>query len=180
MKTSISSRPKWTTNQSRSLIVGFLSGCGTFSVGVFIYVLYLAYGSHYLASDHNGYKLNIEPYNYRYIRMDEETVVNPAIIEYNFVGEYIVGLRMPVQKYRCHGYGGGFDLINEKWYFILSTDTGSVLEFDSREVFERELREMGIGDTYLDYSKFYYMAMTYPPMYNEVDHPECVPDGASM
>ena len=79
------------------------------------------------------------------------------------------------------GGGGGFDLINEKRYFILSTETGSVLEFNSIKTFEAQLREIGIyDDSSLDYSMFYYMAITYPPRYNEIDYPECTPDGAMI
>ncbi len=177
MRIPILSSPKWTPRQKRPLFVGILSGCGTFTIGIFVYVAHLAYGSYLLDDNYDGYKLNREPYNYRYVSKEDEIIVHPAVIEYDLVGEYMVGLRMPTQKYRCRTTGGWFDLVNEKQYFILSTETGSVLEYSSIEAFEEELREIGIDDDVsLDYSMFYYMAITYPPRYNDYDYADCVPD----
>ena len=170
---------KWTTRQIRFLLIGFCSGCGTLFVGAFVCVGYLLlYGPGILVSDYDGYKLNWEPSRYRLIRKDDEIIVRPAVIEHDAIGTYVIGLRLPVQEYDCGG-GQFFDLINERRYFILSTVTGAVLEFDSTEAFEVELRRIGIfDDMSLDYSMFYYMAITYPSKYNSIDYPECVPVGA--
>ena len=100
---SILSSHKWTTREKRILFVGFLFGCGTYSIGALVYLFYLVTSSPLFADTYDDYSVSWAPYNYRHVSKDGEIIVHPAVIEYDVVGTYIIGLRLPIQIYDCGG-----------------------------------------------------------------------------
>lgn len=112
-----------------------------------------------------------------HIRKDDKIVINSTIVDFDIASNYIVGLRMPVQRLECDG-GDGYKikLTNKREYFILSADTGNVLNFISKEEFEGRLKDLSVlGDVSLDYSKFESMWERYSKYYENIDYSTCVP-----
>ena len=104
----------------------------------------------------NGYRLLDHGHNARSIRKDGSIIIEPSIVEWSEVSDFVVGLRMPTRTVVCEPDSQIAVLVcNKKEYFILSMETGAVFEFESKQAFENKLAVLEIlDDVALDYSVF--------------------------
>ena len=102
-------------------------------------------------------------------------VVASAMIDFDLSGGYIAGLRLPSQKFECDN-GGSLRIVmeNKRRYFILSKDSGELLNFDSDDDFNAKLVALGIKDGIeLDYSRFDKIWDSYSKFYANIDFDTC-------
>ena len=94
--------------------------------------------------------------NNLHISKDGKIIIKATIVDLHHISGYYVGLRLPAEYYECDE-GGSYKvrIRNEKRYFILSTDTGTVFDYGSQTEFVDKLKELEIDTTVnLDYSQF--------------------------
>lgn len=90
----------------------------------------------------------------RYFRVDGSVVVLPTILDYQFLGEYVVGIRMPANEVSCGRYKKMI-VDHENIYFVLNVNTWENVEFLSKVEFEAYVfSKVGLVAD-LDYRKFY-------------------------
>lgn len=109
------------------------------------------------------------------IQRDRRVIVNPAIVDYDVVGNHILGLRLPLRRFECDGGKEfGIELVNSLHYFVLRIDTGVVYEFTSRAMFEEKLVGFGISrDVSLDYTEAQRKWSRVDRYYGDVDYSMC-------
>jgi len=84
-------------------------------------------------------------------------VVDEAIVSYDYTAEYIVGLRLMTKPMICSNGQTTF-VTNDRRYFIVDKLGGVVLDFPTRNLFEKKLRSINIdGRVSLDYSQLDYI-----------------------
>ncbi len=156
--------PQWGSG-----LCGILAGLGLlYATCTALSYMFITLGS----SSFEGYDL--APGNWD-IRKGEHVIVNPAIADYDIVGNYIVGLRLPIRRFECNE-GGEFRaiLVNRAHYFILQTDINVVYEFTSKAMFYKSLVEIGIyRDVSLDYTEAGRRWTRVNKYYGRVDYSVC-------
>lgn len=121
----------------------------------------------------NGYEFVSGRGDDLHIRKNGNIIIDSAIIDLAVTGSYIVGLRLPAEHLECHG-GYKIRLTNQKRYFILPTDTGEILHFDSVDAFNTTLENLSIRkDIFLDYSKLESTWVQYAAYYENIDFSSC-------
>ena len=103
----------------------------------------------------------------RHIKINDETIVYPMVLDYNEIHSYLVGIRLPVLTYSC---SATVDLLitNEKVFFIWDFNSQQLKEFNSKSDFKFELKNLGIEDkVHLNYKKFEDSYNYYSPFYND-------------
>lgn len=124
----------------------------------------------------NGYKLSG---NHRsdntHIRKDDEIVVSHAVIDFDIVSNYIVGLRLPAQYLECEN-GSALRIVmnNSKEYFILNTEMNTLTNYTFEKSFNEELKKLSLIESVnLDYSKFESVWKYYSTRYCKIDFSQC-------
>lgn len=148
-------------------------------ISIFVlFVISVVIGYVYIQSESdlgNGYQYVSGRADDLHIKKNGRVVVSPAIVDLYIASEYVVGLRLPAQHLECDG-GYKIRLINKQEYFVLSTNSGDVLNFISRDGFEAQLRELGIyNDISLDYTKFESVWNQHSKYYEKTDYSTCAP-----
>ncbi len=123
----------------------------------------------------NGYEYIIGREENLYIRKNNEIIIAPTLLDINVISNYVVGIRLPAQYLECEeGSAYKVRVSNKKEYFILSTKSGDVLNFSSRNIFERELEKLNLlNKISLDYSKFESVWERYSNYYKNTDFSNC-------
>jgi hypothetical protein len=108
-----------------------------------------------------------------FIEKDKQVIIEPTIVDVRITSEYIVGLRLPIERFDCNG-GYKIKIVNRQEYFLLLKDSGEVFNFTSRNKFEAKLTEYNIlGDKKLDYSKFSKVWERHEGYYKNIDYSSC-------
>ena len=109
------------------------------------------------------------------IQRNEHVLVEPAIVDYDVVGDHIVGLRHPIRRFECNeGREFRVKLVNRLHYFVLRADANVVHEFVSKANFHKKLVELGIDeDVSLDYTEAQHRWSRVDRHYGHVDYSMC-------
>ena len=138
------------------------------SVGVFKFILtddiingYYYSGQHRLDDVH--------------ISKNGKIVVSHNIVSMDVISNYIVGLRLPGQYLECeNGSSANIILSNKKEYFILDTNSGDTIRYESAEKFNQKLSELDIFKyVQLDYTRFDVVWNYYSYSYKDIDFSQC-------
>ena len=154
------------TNRKKYLLVFIAVLFVIFVVSGYLYVQY--------ESDlGNGYQYVSGRADDLHIQKNGKIVISPAMVDLDTASEYVVGLRLPTEHLECDG-GYKIRLINKQEYFVLSTKSGDVFNFISRDEFEARLKELGIfNDVSLDYAKFESVWNQHSKYYENIDYSVC-------
>lgn len=99
------------------------------------------------------FKVVSEEDDSRYIAMDGNVAVMPAVLDYKVYPPYIVGIRLPSEQMLCSGYSS-IVLKNKKIYFVLNLSSKKLEEFDNKQKFKKRLLDFGGRSEEIDYSRF--------------------------
>jgi hypothetical protein len=121
----------------------------------------------------NGYEISRGNEENQYIYKNDHIAVRATIVDYDMVGNYVVGLRFPAIHYKC-GSGYNIRLKNERRYFILSVTSGEVNNISALDEFTSMLDNLGIRqNTNLNYARFDEIWNRYSKYYLDVNYTNC-------
>jgi hypothetical protein len=110
-----------------------------------------------------------------HIEKNNEVVIGSTVLSINTKSNFIFGIRLPSEHLECDG-NYKIRLINRDEYFILNTETGGISEFKSKNLFEENLKKLGLLDgVTLNYSLLRSTWDKYSEYYKNVDFSKCVP-----